>query len=170
MVERGVRRPRRPLPETSETDREFVEVLRTLWSEDVSSFDGEFLRFEEVRSYPKPVRDRRVPIVLGGNSDGALERVAEYGDGWYGFNLPVGEVADRLEALHDCCRRRDRDPDSVEVAVSLRDGTPEDASRLAALGVSELVLVAAPPEEPGHAASWVGELADRWGIAPEPAG
>jgi probable F420-dependent oxidoreductase len=150
-------------------NREFVEVLRTLWGEDVSSFDGEFVHFGEVRSYPKPVRDRRVPIVLGGNSDAALERVVEYGDGWYGFNLPVGEVEGRIEALRSCCRRQGRDPASVEVAVSLRDGAPEHAPALAALGISELVLVAAPPQDPGRAAVWVGELADRWGVSPEPA-
>jgi len=148
--------------------REFVDVLRTLWSQDVSSFDGELVHFGEVRSYPKPVRDRRVPIVLGGNSDAALERVAEYGDGWYGFNLRGGEVAGRLEALRSCCHRWGRDPASLEIAVSLRDGAPGDAPALAASGISELVLVAAPPEDPGRAADWVGELADRWGVVPEP--
>ncbi len=150
-------------------NREFVEVMRTLWGQDASSFDGEFVHFGEVRSYPKPVRNRRVPIVLGGNSDAALERVVEYGDGWYGFNLPVVEVSDRIEALRSCCRRHGRDPASVEIAVSLRDGAPEDVPALADLGISELVLVAAPPDDPGRAAVWVRELADRWGVAPEPA-
>jgi alkanesulfonate monooxygenase SsuD/methylene tetrahydromethanopterin reductase-like flavin-dependent oxidoreductase (luciferase family) len=37
----------------------------------------EFVRFDEVRTYPKPVRDRRIPVVLGGNSDTALEGAAE---------------------------------------------------------------------------------------------
>jgi probable F420-dependent oxidoreductase len=150
-------------------NREFVEVMRTLWREDVSSFDGEIVHFREVRSYPKPVRSRKVPIFLGGNSDGALERVAEYGDGWYGFNLPVGEVADRIGVLRSRCQRQGRDPASIEIAVSLRDGAPENASALAASGVSELVLVGAPPEDPGRAADWVSELADRWGVTPEPA-
>jgi probable F420-dependent oxidoreductase len=145
-------------------NREFVEVMRTLWSEDVSSFDGEIVHFREVRSYPKPVRGRKVPIVLGGNSDAALERVVEYGDGWYGFNLPMGEAADRIEVLRSRCQRQGRDPASIEIAVSLRDGAPEDAPALAASGVSELVLVAAPPEDPGRATVWVSELADRWGV------
>ena len=70
--------------------REFVDVMRTLWREDVASHEGEFVRFREVRSYPKPVRDRRVPVILGGNSDAAIDRVVEYGDGWYGFNLVHG--------------------------------------------------------------------------------
>jgi alkanesulfonate monooxygenase SsuD/methylene tetrahydromethanopterin reductase-like flavin-dependent oxidoreductase (luciferase family) len=32
--------------------------------------------FDSVRVNPKPLRDRQVPIVLGGNSDAALRRVA----------------------------------------------------------------------------------------------
>ncbi|MGH9079994.1 MAG: TIGR03619 family F420-dependent LLM class oxidoreductase, partial [Acidimicrobiales bacterium] len=34
---------------------EFVEAMRTLWREDVSSYEGESVRFRTVRSYPKPV-------------------------------------------------------------------------------------------------------------------
>ena len=51
---------------------EYVAAMRTLWREDVASFDGEFVRFDAVRVNPKPVRDRQIPVVLGGNSDAAL--------------------------------------------------------------------------------------------------
>ncbi len=56
--------------------KEYVDAIRTLWRDDVASFDGEFVNFDAVRVNPKPVRDRRIPIVLGGNSDAALRRVA----------------------------------------------------------------------------------------------
>src|SRR5581483_7941871 len=66
---------------------EYLEAMRVLWREDVASFDGEFVSFSGVRVNPKPARDRRIPIVIGGNSDAALRRVSAIGDGWYGFNL-----------------------------------------------------------------------------------
>jgi probable F420-dependent oxidoreductase len=66
---------------------EYVAAMRTLWRDDVASFDGEFVRFDSVRVNPKPVADTRIPIVVGGNSDAALRRVVAWGDGWYGFNL-----------------------------------------------------------------------------------
>ena len=56
-------------------------------AEDTASLHGEFTRFDGVRVYPKPVRDRRIPIVVGGNSDPALRRAAAFGDGWYAFYL-----------------------------------------------------------------------------------
>src|SRR5580700_5953335 len=51
---------------------EYVAAMRTLWTDDVASFTGEFTRFESVRVNPKPVRGRRIPVVVGGNSDAAL--------------------------------------------------------------------------------------------------
>jgi alkanesulfonate monooxygenase SsuD/methylene tetrahydromethanopterin reductase-like flavin-dependent oxidoreductase (luciferase family) len=83
--------------------------MRTLWADGVASFHGEFTRFEEVRVNPKPVRDRRIPVVGGSNGDEALGRVATFADGWYSFNLAAATASDRVAALADACRRRGRD-------------------------------------------------------------
>jgi probable F420-dependent oxidoreductase len=151
-----------PFAGRAKRTREFVEVMRTLWREDVASYDGEFARFREVRSYPKPVHHGRVPVVLGGNSDAALDRVAAYGDGWYGFNLAREELPERIEALLSRCRRAGRDPATLEIAVALQAGHPEDRAALAGLGVTELVVVESPPADPGQAGRWVDGLAERW--------
>jgi len=55
---------------------------------------------------------------------------------------------------------------TVEVAVSLRDGSPEDADALAAMEVTELVVVDSPPAHSGRAARWVTSLAERWHVRP----
>ena len=145
---------------------EYVAAMRTLWREDVASFRGEFVSFESVRVNPKPVRDRRIPVVLGGNSDAALRRVAAWGDGWYGFNLAGLEAArERVDTLAELCREAGRDPGELRIAVALEAGEPEDVRALAELGVDELVLVAGPPEDPGEAEGWAAALASRWTAA-----
>ena len=58
-----------PFPRRAQRTAEYVAAMRTLWADDVASFGGEFTRFDSVRVNPKPVRDGRIPIVLGGNSD-----------------------------------------------------------------------------------------------------
>lgn len=142
---------------------EYVEAMRTLWRDDVASFDGEFVRFEAVRVNPKPVRDRRIPIMLGGNSDAALRRVAAWGDGWYGFNVDgVAAAAERVATLTSLCTERGRDMRDVRVAIALREPHPSDVAALADLGVDELVVVEGPPDDPSLAEDWVKELADRW--------
>src|SRR6478752_3544187 len=96
---------------------EYVAAMRTLWRDDVASFDGEFTRFDSVRVNPKPVADRRIPIVLGGNSGAALRRVVAWGDGWYGFNLGgVGDVAERVEFLQRLCHESGRDRAELRLA------------------------------------------------------
>jgi alkanesulfonate monooxygenase SsuD/methylene tetrahydromethanopterin reductase-like flavin-dependent oxidoreductase (luciferase family) len=129
-------------------------MRRTLWAEDVASFNGEFVRFGEVRVDPKPVRGRRIPIVAGGNSDAALGRVAAFGDGWYGFNLTAGAAAERASALAGLCRREGRGVSELRVAVALADGSPDMVPELARAGVAEIVVVGAPPADPPAAYAW----------------
>jgi probable F420-dependent oxidoreductase len=141
---------------------EYVAAMRALWSEDVASFHGEFTSFEAVRVNPKPVRARRIPVVAGGNSDGALRRAAAFADGWYGFNLTMAEAVDRIAVLAGEARRRGRDPSGLSTAVALTDGDPAMLPDLNRAGLTELVVVAAPPPDPADVTSWVTDLAARW--------
>jgi probable F420-dependent oxidoreductase len=146
---------------------EYVAAMRRLWADDVASFSGEFTSFESVRVNPKPVRGRRIPVVIGGNSDAALGRVAAFGDGWYGFNVPARSVAERIGALAERCDRRGRSLRDLSVAVALADATPGMLPELAGIGVTEFVVVAAPPPKPEAAATWVREMAAQWGVTSE---
>jgi probable F420-dependent oxidoreductase len=153
------------VPFSGRADRmvEYVEVMRTLWREDIASFAGRFAGFDAVRMYPKPRRGRRIPIVFGGNSDAALARVATHGDGWYGFNLPgLDGVRDRLATLREHCSRIGRDVSELYVAVAVQDCQPHDLAALAELGVDEFVVVAGPPADPAAATDWVTETAGHW--------
>ncbi len=142
---------------------EYVAAMRTLWREDVASFDGTFAGFDSIRVNPKPARDRRIPVVVGGNSDPALRRVAAWADGWYGFNLDGAAMArERVAALERLCAAAGRDRAELRLSVALRDPTVADAGALAESGVDELVLVAAPPDRADDAAGWVSALADQW--------
>jgi probable F420-dependent oxidoreductase len=142
---------------------EYVAAMRTLWRDDVASFEGEFVGFDSVRVNPKPLRNRRIPIVLGGNSDAALRRAAAWGDGWYGFNVDdVPAAAERIATLRALCLQAHRDPDELRLAVALREPRRSDVAALAELGVDELVVVAGPPDDPREAGEWVADLASQW--------
>jgi probable F420-dependent oxidoreductase len=151
-----------PFAGRGERAAEYVAAMRVLWSQDVASFRGTFTRFERVRVNPRPVRDRRIPVVVGGNSAAALRRVAGFGDGWYGFGLPAGAVAGKVSDLARECARHGRAPGDLTVAVALADGGPDLLPGLAGAGVTEVVVVGSPPADPGAAAAWVADLAARW--------
>lgn len=142
---------------------EYVAAMRTLWRADVASFDGEFVGFDSIRVNPKPVAGPGIPIVVGGNSDAALRRVAAWGDGWYGFNLDgIGEVRDRINRLEKLCTESGRDRAGLRLAVALAAPRVDDVGALAELGVDELVLVEAPPDSADAVPEWISALADEW--------
>ncbi|MGZ4511618.1 MAG: LLM class F420-dependent oxidoreductase [Mycobacterium sp.] len=155
-----------PFAQRGTRTAEYVAAMRTLWRDDVASFDGDFVRFDSIRVNPKPVHDRRIPIVVGGNSDSALRRVATWGDGWYGFNIDgLDAVRDRVAKLEQLCADSGRDRAQLRLSVALRDPSVGDIGTLVELGIDELVLVEAPPDRPEVAAEWVSSLADRWMMA-----
>ncbi|WP_205876987.1 LLM class F420-dependent oxidoreductase [Mycobacterium camsae] len=142
---------------------EYVAAMRTLWREDVASFDGQFVAFDSIRVNPKPVAGQHLPVVVGGNSDAALKRVAAWGDGWYGFNLDgVDEVRDRIGRLDKLCAESGRDRAGLRLAVALAAPRVDDVGALAELGVDELVLVEAPPDSVDAVPGWISAFADEW--------
>ncbi|MTD16227.1 TIGR03619 family F420-dependent LLM class oxidoreductase [Nakamurella sp. YIM 132087] len=141
----------------------YVDAMRTLWRDDVAGFHSEFVDFSGIRVNPKPVFGDRLPVVIGGNSDTALDRVARIGDGWYGFNLEdVGHVAERVSFLRERCERAGREVARLRLSVALRSPAPADLPRLSALGIDELVIVDGPPESLADVDSWLDALAGRW--------
>ncbi|PJM95232.1 LLM class F420-dependent oxidoreductase [Streptomyces sp. CB01373] len=151
-----------PFARRGRRTEEYLAAMRTLWTEDPASFAGEFTRFDAIRVNPKPLRGGRLPVVVGGNSDAALRRAVTLADGWYGFNIPAADVRSRVAILADECARHGRAFDELTVAVALSDGAPEYLPALAAAGVTELVVVGAPPPAPNTATTWVAELARTW--------
>lgn len=60
---------------------EFLDCMHTLWTTDPSSFEGRWVRFDEMRQRPKPAQDP-LPVWIGGGSDVAIRRAARRGTGW----------------------------------------------------------------------------------------
>jgi probable F420-dependent oxidoreductase len=69
-------------PETRyELLEERVLAMREIWTNDEASFHGQFVDFDRIWSWPKPVQDP-MPVLIGGNSDGVEERARRVGTGW----------------------------------------------------------------------------------------
>jgi probable F420-dependent oxidoreductase len=122
---------------------EYIEVMRRIWREESTSFQGEFVRFERVKSYPKPAQGANIPIVFGGESRPALRRVARAGNGWAGFDLTPEQAKVKIQELEKLLREYGRSMSEVEIMVSpyARGCSRDDLKRYADLGVSELVVV-----------------------------
>lgn len=119
--------------------REVVLAMQALWSQEVASFDGEFVHFAPSWQWPKPLQQPRPPTLVGGGAGPRLfAHVAEYADGW----MPIGGAGLResIPELRRAMEARGRDPGALRV-VPL--GVLPDRAKLdyyASLGVTETVL------------------------------
>ena len=127
--------------------REYIEAMRKLWTERRSSHQGEFVNFTSVLSYPKPVSEKGVPIWFGGESGPALRRVAEYGDGWIGFNLLPDQAASKIKRIEELLRANGRSRSDVQLAVSPYTNPikTDDLKRYHDVGIDEIALLSGRP-------------------------
>ena len=103
---------------------------------------GEFVSFGNVLSYPKPAGNS-VPVWFGGESNPALRRVAEYGDGWIGFNLLPDEAAGKIKRIEELLKANGRKRSDVKLAVSpyTKPIKTDDLKRYRDAGVEEIALL-----------------------------
>jgi len=121
--------------------RERVLAMREIWTKDEAAFHGEFVRFDPIWSYPKPVQKPHPPVLLAGESEHTRRRVVEFADGWF----PRGRAGEAaiLDGLADLRARADRaSRDMKTISVSVFGAKPEAAGleRFAAGGVTRAIF------------------------------
>jgi probable F420-dependent oxidoreductase len=144
--------------------REYIEAMRCLWRDAHSTYKGEFVKFESVRSYPKPVHGE-VPIWFGGESGPALKRVADYGNGWCGFNLSADEAAAKMKRLDELIKAAGRKRSEIYMALSpyTKPITRDDLKRYRDAGVDELGFIEFnPPTSERDMIAKMEQMAREW--------
>ncbi len=118
--------------------------MKRLWCDPVSEFKGRFYELPPCRQYPKPVQQPHPPLVFGGETDAALRRVADLGQGWFGFDHTPETAAERIARLDALLAERGRSRDDVEITLSpyLRPSDGDQIKRFADIGADQIVLVA----------------------------
>jgi probable F420-dependent oxidoreductase len=132
-----------PWPRRGARTDEYLEVLRTLWCEDPSSFEGELYRLPPCSMFPKPLQDPHPPVHVGGESDAALRRVARTGQGWHTFNRLPDDLAAPLARLDGLLAERGRSRAEVEITVCpyFQELTPDRIEQYAAAGVDAVAAM-----------------------------
>ena len=141
---------------------EYVAAMRELWSAESPSFGGEFVKFADIYCLPQPV-NKRVPIIIGGDSKFAARRAGRLGDGYFparGVPLELFDLARETAVQHG------RDPAQIEFTVSMPDDIKE-LPKLSELGVSRVLVsvspmagIAARVKSPEEVLTWRDRLAE----------
>jgi len=125
--------------------RERVLAMKEIWTKDEAEFHGELVAFDPVWSFPKPVQKPHPPILMGGDTPRARQRVVDFCDGW----MPIGIQAERVIAgmkdLAERARAAGKRPEDFPVTVF---GTPANEETLRAYADAgvERVTFWVPPD------------------------
>ena len=81
--------------------KERIEAMKEIWLEDEASYHGEFVRFDEIWSWPKPKQEPHPPILIGGDADRTFQRVLSYGDAWMPYPKKGDSFSEKIKKLND---------------------------------------------------------------------
>jgi len=131
---------------------EACQVVKRLWTEERSDFEGRYYRLTGALASPKPVQRPHPPIWIGGGGERkTLRIVAQHADVW---NMAGGSVEDgrhKVEVLKRHCEDVGRDPAEIRLSVQLRlapddlDASLRQVDAFVAEGFTELVLIVTEP-------------------------
>ena len=132
-----------PFEQRGKRTDEYLQILRSLWTEETSSFDGDLYTLPPARMYPKPVQ-APLPVHVGGESKAAMRRAARYGQGWYTFNRLPDELPAALAQLDEALAAEGRtrgEGFSVSLSPYFRSIEPGMLEAYAAAGVDRLIVL-----------------------------
>jgi len=132
--------------------REHLSAMRAIWTNDVAEFEGRFVKFGPLRSWPKPVRPSGPPVLEGAFSIHTARRIADYADGWLAWDGVSPEKTE--EILHHIKRemiRAGRDMRGLDLTMIMRIpiGAPDASDRLNFMrdaGFQRIVFLMSPNE------------------------
>jgi probable F420-dependent oxidoreductase len=119
---------------------EAITVCKRLWTEDVIEHHGEFFDFAPVMFEPKPVQKPHPPVLVGGESDRALERAARLGEGWIGMAHTPDTVSVQVKKLRELLRSQPAKPNGFTITCSGLANNSDDKKHWEDAGVDRLIV------------------------------
>jgi len=97
--------------------RENVEAMKAIWTKSKAEYHGEFVNFDPMMTWPKPVQKPHVPVIVGGAFPYSARRAIAYGNGWIPHAARGGytEIADMIPQFRQMCAEKGRNPDEIEM-------------------------------------------------------
>jgi probable F420-dependent oxidoreductase len=119
--------------------RERIAAMKAIWTQDVAEYHGDFVNFDAINSWPKPVQKPHPQIIVGGDGPRAVEHMVEYGDGWIPHPTGGGaSLEDRLAAARQQLAAAGRQP--VPITIFGAQGDEAEIAEYQRLGVDRCVF------------------------------
>jgi len=126
--------------------REQVLAMKEIWTSDEAEFHGEFVNFDKIWSYPKPVQKPHPPILMGGDGPTTFDRVVEFCDGWMPIGYRMGNPAAKIAALRQRAEGAGRDPMSISITIFGANPERSALEQMESAGVERAIFMLPPAE------------------------
>jgi probable F420-dependent oxidoreductase len=137
--------------------REQVLAMKEIWTKEEPTFRGDFVNFDPMWSYPKPVQKPNPPVLLGGESGYTLQRVVDFCEGWFPRGRNPQAVFDGLADLTVRAAKAGRDMKTISVSVFGAAADRAVLDRFAGAGVTRAIF-----RLPSEGRETVLPLLDQW--------
>jgi probable F420-dependent oxidoreductase len=139
--------------------REYVEAMRSLWTDEIASYQGEFVSFGPSWAYPKPVQ-AHVPLIIGaGGGPKTFAWIAQHADGW--MTTPTDTGLDvKADLLRSAWADAGREGQPQIHALATSKPTPELVAAWEGIGVTDAIW-GLPDAAADDVVAFLGRLAGR---------
>jgi probable F420-dependent oxidoreductase, Rv1855c family len=141
---------------------EALQIIKSLWTEERTNFDGRYYKMTDAIANPKPVQKPYPPIWIGASGETTIKLVARYADVWNTGSAEIDKGTEVIARLEDACGAVGRDPSEIRRSIQFawdgrdRSRLLEQSARYLELGFTEQILMLDPPK----ATMLAGKLAD----------
>jgi alkanesulfonate monooxygenase SsuD/methylene tetrahydromethanopterin reductase-like flavin-dependent oxidoreductase (luciferase family) len=100
-------------------------VIKSLWTQERTDFDGRYYKMRGAVANPKPVQRPYPPIWIGAGGPSTLKLTARHADVWNTSGADLSSVksaVDRSQQLDQACAAIGRDPGEIRRSVQLPAG------------------------------------------------
>jgi len=118
--------------------RETVEIVKSMWTEEETSYDGRYYTLERANCDPKPLQDPHPPIWIGGGGEQLTLRVVARHADVANFGGKPHEWAHKAEVLKGHCKDVGRDYDEIRKTISGEMMVRETEAEIDAMGTRSM--------------------------------
>ena len=118
--------------------REAVEIVRSMWTEPETTYDGRYYQLRRANCDPKPLQRPHPPVLIGGGGEQLTLRVVARLADRSNFGGKPHEFAHKCEVLKQHCKEVGRDYDEIEKTMSGEVFVRQTEAELVAAGSKSL--------------------------------
>jgi F420-dependent oxidoreductase-like protein len=116
---------------------ESLRIIKSLWTEERTNFDGRYYHMKDAIANPKPIQRPHPPIWIGASGEMTLRLVARYADVWNTSGDDPAKTLELSEKLEQACAAIGRNPADIRRSAQF-DWDGRDRGKLLAHSASLL--------------------------------